>query len=98
MSVVQGPYHRGGVPEAVCVPDDVTRHIIRDSEDRTPPKSSYIRTWAAIQSGRARVQGRLDAEGYPARVVVTDAQLARPVLEHHAFHGDWNYTIHPKRH
>jgi hypothetical protein len=27
---------------------------------------------------------------------VSDAQLAKVRLERHRFHGDWNYTIHPK--
>ena len=48
-----------------------------------------------------RVRSELDRRRYPAGVTVTDAQLATVHLERHAFHGDWNYTIHPapgKRH
>ena len=44
-----------------------------------------------------RVRSELDRGRYPAGVIVTDEQLARIALERHAFHGDWNYTIHPKR-
>jgi len=44
-----------------------------------------------------RVRSELDRGRYPAGVVVTDHQLARIALERHAFHGDWNYTIHPHR-
>jgi hypothetical protein len=28
---------------------------------------------------------------------VTDAQMAALNLVPHRFHGDWNYTIHPRR-
>jgi transposase len=45
-----------------------------------------------------RVRSELDRGRYPAGVVVTDQQLARITLERHAFHGDWNYSIHPTRH
>lgn len=44
-----------------------------------------------------RVRSELDRGRYPAGVVVTDQQLARIALGRHAFHGDWNYTIYPKR-
>ncbi|MGH8587751.1 MAG: ISAzo13 family transposase [Gammaproteobacteria bacterium] len=43
-----------------------------------------------------RVRSELARGRYPAGVIVADAQLARIALERHAFHGDWNYTIHPK--
>ena len=45
-----------------------------------------------------RVRSELDRSRYPAGVIVTDDQLARVALQRHSFHGDWNYTIHPKRH
>jgi DDE family transposase len=41
------------------------------------------------------VRSRLDARLYPKGRRVSDAQLARVHLEPHAFHGEWNYTIHP---
>jgi transposase len=43
-----------------------------------------------------RVRSELDRGCYPGGVTVTDAQLAKVRLERHRFHGDWNYTIHPK--
>ncbi len=43
-----------------------------------------------------RVRSELDRGAYPAGVTVSDAQLAKVRLERHRFHGDWNYTIHPK--
>jgi hypothetical protein len=41
------------------------------------------------------VRSRLDERRYPKGRRVSDAQLARVNLEPHAFHGEWNYTIHP---
>jgi hypothetical protein len=41
------------------------------------------------------VRSRLDERLYPKGRRVSDAQLARVNLEPHAFHGEWNYTIHP---
>jgi hypothetical protein len=35
---------------------DAGFEIVGDGEGRHPPTSSYIRTWAAIQSGRLWVQ------------------------------------------
>jgi hypothetical protein len=43
-----------------------------------------------------RVRSELDRGCYPGGVAVTDAQLATVRLQRHRFHGDWNYTIHPK--
>jgi hypothetical protein len=27
---------------------------------------------------------------------VTDAEMASLVIERHTFHGEWNYTLHPR--
>jgi len=43
-----------------------------------------------------QVRSELDRGHYPPGVAVTDQQLARVALKRHVFHGDWNYTIHPK--
>jgi hypothetical protein len=43
-----------------------------------------------------KVRCELDTANYPAGVKVSDAELAQVNLERHLFHGDWNYTIHPK--
>lgn len=42
-----------------------------------------------------RVRCRLDDQIYAKGRRVTDTQLATVHLEPHAFHGEWNYTIHP---
>jgi len=44
-----------------------------------------------------RVRCELDRGAYPQGQTVTDAQMARLNLVPHRFHGDWNYTIHPRR-
>jgi hypothetical protein len=42
-----------------------------------------------------RVYCELDPTTYPAGRKVSDAELATVRVEPAAFHGDWNYTIHP---
>ncbi len=44
-----------------------------------------------------RVRCELDRGAYPKGRDITDAQMATLNLEPHRFHGDWNYTIHPRR-
>jgi hypothetical protein len=43
------------------------------------------------------VKAALDTSRYPTRIKVTDAQMAQLRLKRHAFHGDWNYTLSPRR-
>jgi hypothetical protein len=47
------------------------------------------------KSGLA-VKSELDTNTYPAGVKITDAQMSQLNLQRHDFHGDWNYTIHPR--
>jgi len=44
-----------------------------------------------------RVRSEIDHGTYPSGVVITDEQMASLNLERHSFHGDWNYTIRPRR-
>jgi hypothetical protein len=44
-----------------------------------------------------KVRAELDENKYPKAVKVSDAQLAAVNLSRHSFHGDWNYTIAPRR-
>ncbi len=48
------------------------------------------------QSG-LRVRSEIDRGHYPKGVRVTDEQMAQINLKRHFFHGDWNYTIRPRR-
>ncbi len=43
------------------------------------------------------VKAALDTQRYPSGIKVTDEALARLHLSPHSFHGEWNYTIRPKR-
>ena len=42
------------------------------------------------------VRAALDTNPYPTQVKVSDEQLARVRIQHHEFHGDWNYTVSPR--
>jgi hypothetical protein len=44
-----------------------------------------------------RVEAQLDHRTYPTRVEVSDEQLAQVQLHPHKFHGEWNYSIRPRR-
>ena len=44
-----------------------------------------------------RVRCVLDTGKYPAKQKVTDAQMATLHLTPDTFHGEWNYTIHPRK-
>ena len=44
-----------------------------------------------------RVRCELDRGTYPKGQDITDAQMATLKLVPHRFHGDWNYTINPRR-
>jgi hypothetical protein len=44
-----------------------------------------------------RVRFRLDDRAYAKGRRVSDKHLAAVNLEPQAFHGEWNYTIHPTR-
>jgi len=44
-----------------------------------------------------KIRAELDRGSYPTGIVVPDAQLATVNLKRADFHGDWNYTILPKR-
>jgi len=44
-----------------------------------------------------RVRCELDRGAYPKGEMITDAQMAKLQLARHRFHGDWNYTLNPRR-
>jgi len=44
-----------------------------------------------------KVRAALDTGNYPKGIAVSDEQLERVNLEPHQFHGEWNYTIRPRR-
>ena len=44
-----------------------------------------------------KVQAGLDTNHYETAIKVSDKELARVKLQPSAFHGEWNYTISPRR-
>ena len=68
---------------------------------RGKPLRSYrtiVQLIAAITTDTGlKVRAELDENKYPKGVKVSDAQLAAVNLSRHSFHGDWNYTIAPRR-
>ncbi|WP_392839629.1 ISAzo13 family transposase [Streptomyces sp. LN500] len=43
-----------------------------------------------------RVMAELDTNVYPTGVQIGEAEMAALPLTRHAFHGDWNYALHPQ--
>jgi hypothetical protein len=68
---------------------------------RGKPLVSYAVIVSLIAATRTAagltVQCELDTNTYPAGRKVSDAELAGVRLERDAFHGDWNYSILPRR-
>lgn len=44
-----------------------------------------------------RIRAQLDTNEYPKGIDVTDKELAAIAIRRARFHGDWNYTIHPRK-
>jgi hypothetical protein len=43
-----------------------------------------------------KVNAELDQSHYPIGIKISDKELAAVPLTRDTFHGDWNYTVHPK--
>ena len=43
------------------------------------------------------VKAALDINHYETQIKITDEELAQLNLKRHEFHGDWNYTLSPRR-
>jgi hypothetical protein len=43
------------------------------------------------------VKAALDTNHYDTKIKVSDAELALLKLKRHEFHGEWNYTISPRK-
>jgi len=67
---------------------------------RGRPLTSHEVIVAAIASTTTgtglTVRAELDTGTYPAGVPVSDEQMAALPLTRHDWHGDWNYTLHPR--
>ena len=66
---------------------------------RARPLTSHEVILKSIQAvttrGGLRIQAELDDGLYPTGVKITDAELAAISVDHHSFHGEWNYTLLP---
>jgi Rhodopirellula transposase DDE domain len=51
---------------------------------------------ATTSSKGLKVQAHRDTGTYPKGIKVTDAELAAVPVTRHEFHGNWNYTVHPR--
>ena len=67
---------------------------------RARPLISYRVIIDLISATRTRtgltVCCKLDRARYPKGVAVSDAEFAAINITRDAFHGEWNYTIHPQ--
>ena len=53
---------------------------------------------AATSTGKGlTVTCGIDRSRYPRGIKISKADLAAIKIQHHAFHGDWNYTIKPNK-
>ena len=66
---------------------------------RSKPLASLAVIVSLIASTRTqaglKVRCELDRGRYPKGQEVPDEEMAKIHLQRHAFHGDWNHTIHP---
>lgn len=63
---------------------------------RQPPGHLQLIAATTTRTG-LKVRCELDSNGYPAGIKIADAELASVNLLRHLFHGEWNYTIAPRR-
>jgi DDE family transposase len=56
-----------------------------------------VQTIAATTTGTGlSVHAELDTGTYPTGVQICDADMAALPISRHAWHGEWNYTLHPR--
>ena len=52
---------------------------------------------ATMTKAGLKVKAKLDKRKYPLKVKVSDEQMRSLNIEPHKFHGEWNYTIRPRK-
>jgi hypothetical protein len=74
-------------------------HITQNWRGRPLVSHEVIVNLIANTTTRAglKIRAELDRGTYPTGIKITDAELASLNLKQDAFHGDWNYTVLPKR-
>jgi transposase len=72
-------------------------HITMNWRGRPLTSHEVIVNTIAATTTRAglRVHAELDTGRYPTGMKVSDVQMAALPITRHAFHGEWNYTLHP---
>ena len=73
-------------------------HITMNWRGRPLTSHEVIVQTIAATSTRTglRVRAELDTSAYDTGVKVSDRQMDALPLTRHAWHGDWNYTLHPE--
>src|ERR1039458_2194436 len=73
-------------------------HITMNWRGRPLTSHEVITSTIASTTTRAglRVRAELDTGTYPPGAKVSDEQMAALPLSRHDWHGDWNYTVHPR--
>jgi Rhodopirellula transposase DDE domain len=73
-------------------------HITMNWRGRPLTSHEVVVNTIAATTTRAglTVRAGLDPGTYDTGVKVSDEQMARLPLDHHAWHGDWNYTLRPE--
>ncbi len=73
-------------------------HITMNWRGRPLTSHEVIVNSIAATTTRAglTVHAELDPGSYPTGTEISDAEMAEIPLARHRFHGDWNYTIHPR--
>ena len=73
-------------------------HITMNWRGRPLTSHEVITSTIASTTTRAglRVRAELDTGTYPPGAKVSDEQMAALPLHRHDWHGDWNYTLHPR--
>jgi transposase len=52
---------------------------------------------ATMNKSGLRVRAKLDKRKYPLKVKVSDKEMKTLNIEPHTFHGEWNYTVKPRK-
>jgi hypothetical protein len=63
-----------------------------------PDRTTIVSLIGAMQTTTGlKIRCQRDRRTYPSGVKVTDAQMDSLYLERADFHGEWNYTIWPRK-
>ena len=52
---------------------------------------------ATMTKSGLKVRAKLDKRKYPLKIKVSDEDMKSLNIEPHEFHGEWNYTIKPRK-